>query len=216
MLLSSCQNQEPELTPTIGKTPSEIAQTKQPESTATPEGISIAKIQAAAHISPYRGQDVSGLPGIVTVVDFDGFYMQSLVPDQNPDTSEGLFVFTEFIPSVRPGDEVRVDGMVEEMITNWLGNKAGVKAVLFGCLAGGLIPGSPYAAFPIAAGFYKAGAGLGAMVGFITAWSLWSVTRLPVEIALIDPKVALIRYGITFIVPPAAGLLAFFLEKSII
>ncbi len=116
MLLSSCQNQEPELTPTIGKTPSEIAQTKQPESTATPEGISIAKIQAAAHISPYRGQDVSGLPGIVTVVDFDGFYMQSLVPDQNPDTSEGLFVFTEFIPSVRPGDEVRVDGMVEEMI----------------------------------------------------------------------------------------------------
>lgn len=104
----------------------------------------------------------------------------------------------------------------KEMIANWLGNKAGVKAVLFGCLAGGLIPGSPYAAFPIAAGFYKAGAGLGAMVGFITAWSLWSVTRLPVEIALIDPKVALIRYGITFIVPPAAGLIAFFLEKSIL
>jgi virulence-associated protein VagC len=54
------------------------------------------------------------------------------------------------------------------------------------------------------------------MVGFITAWSLWSVTRLPVEVALIDPKVALIRYGITFIVPPAAGLIAFFLEKSIL
>jgi hypothetical protein len=26
--------------------------------------------------------------------------------------------------------------------------------------------------------------------------------------ALIDPKVALIRYGITFIVPPIAGLIA--------
>ncbi|MDY6847296.1 MAG: permease [Chloroflexota bacterium] len=102
------------------------------------------------------------------------------------------------------------------LIADWLGNQAGFKAVFFGCLAGGLIPGSPYAAFPIAAGFYKAGAGMGAMVGFISAWSLWSVTRLPIEIALIDPKLALIRYGITFIVPPAAGLLAFFLEKNIL
>ncbi|HEY9122136.1 MAG TPA: hypothetical protein VIM80_03990, partial [Brevefilum sp.] len=116
MLLSSCQNQKSTSTPVLGKTPTEITQTKQPEFTATPEGISIAQIQAAAHISPYRGQQVSGVTGIVTVVDFDGFYMQSLVPDQNPDTSEALFVFTEYIPSVRSGDEVRVDGLVEENI----------------------------------------------------------------------------------------------------
>lgn len=101
----------------------------------------------------------------------------------------------------------------KETIQNWLGIEGGVKAVLLGCVAGGLIPGSPYAVFPIAAGFYNAGAGLGSMVGFITAWALWSVSRLPVEIALIDPKVAFIRYGITFIVPPAAGLLAHFLSK---
>ncbi len=101
------------------------------------------------------------------------------------------------------------------LIANWLGNAAGFKAVIIGCVAGGLIPGSPYAAFPIAAGFYNAGAGLGAMVAFVTAWSLWSVTRLPVEIALIDPKLALIRYGITFIVPPIAGFLAQLLSKVI-
>ena len=101
----------------------------------------------------------------------------------------------------------------KETIQNWLGIEGGVKAVLLGCLAGGLIPGSPYAVFPIAAGFYNAGAGLGSMVGFITAWALWSVSRLPVEIALIDPKVALIRYGITFLVPPAAGLLAHLLSN---
>ena len=51
-------------------------------------------------------------------------------------------------------------------------------------------------------------ASLGAVVGFVTAWSLWSVTRLPVEIALIDSKPALIRYAVTFVVPPLAGLLA--------
>mgnify|MGYP001147798628 FL=1 len=103
----------------------------------------------------------------------------------------------------------------KELIAKWLGNQAGFRAVLIGCVAGGLIPGSPYAAFPIAAGFYNAGAGLGAMVGYITAWSLWSVTRLPVEIAIIDPKLALIRYGITFIFPPIAGFAAHLLSKTI-
>lgn len=103
----------------------------------------------------------------------------------------------------------------KEIIAKWLGNQAGFRAVLIGCVAGGLIPGSPYAAFPIAAGFYNAGAGLGAMVGYITAWSLWSVTRLPVEIAIIDPKLALIRYGITFIFPPIAGFAAHLLSKTI-
>jgi uncharacterized protein len=96
----------------------------------------------------------------------------------------------------------------KQLIAAWLGEAAGIKAVLIGCAAGGLIPGSPYVVFPIVAGFYQSGAGLGAMIGFVTAWSLWSLSRLPVEMALISPKAALIRYGITFIVPPVAGFLA--------
>ena len=94
------------------------------------------------------------------------------------------------------------------LISNWLGSQAGVKGVLLACVVGGLVPGSPYAVFPLVAGFYHAGAGLGAVVGFVSAWSLWSVSRLPVEMALIDPKAALVRYGVTFVVPPIAGLLA--------
>ena len=101
----------------------------------------------------------------------------------------------------------------KDAIANLLGSESGIKAVLIGSVAGGLIPGPPYAVFPIAGGFYQAGAGLGATVSFITAWSLWSISRLPVEIALINPKVALIRYAITFFVPPAAGLLAQLIEN---
>ena len=94
-----------------------------------------------------------------------------------------------------------------ELIQAWLGKEAGVKGVLIGCLAGGLIPGSPYVMFPIVGGLYKAGAGVGAVVGFVTAWSLWSVSRFPLEIAFIDPKVATLRYAITFMVTPLAGML---------
>jgi len=96
----------------------------------------------------------------------------------------------------------------KELISRWLGAQTGVKGVVIACVVGGLMPGSPYAVFPLVATFYGTGAGLGAVVGFISAWSLWSVSRLPVEVALIGPKPALVRYAITFIVPPLAGLLA--------
>jgi uncharacterized membrane protein YraQ (UPF0718 family) len=95
-----------------------------------------------------------------------------------------------------------------ELIAGWLGAEAGVKGILLGCVAGGLMPGSPYAAFPLVAALYQGGASMGAVVGFISAWSLWSVSRLPVEIALIDPRPALIRYAVTFVAPPVAGLAA--------
>jgi uncharacterized membrane protein YraQ (UPF0718 family) len=95
-----------------------------------------------------------------------------------------------------------------ELITRWLGADAGIKGILIGCVVGGLVPGAPYATFPLIAALYRGGASMGAVVGFVSAWALWSVSRLPVEMALIDPKPALIRYATTFIVPPIAGLLA--------
>lgn len=94
-----------------------------------------------------------------------------------------------------------------DLIVRWLGEKSGLKGILIACVAGGLMPGSPYAVFPLVAALYKAGAGLGPVVGFVSAWALWSVSRLPVEIALIGTKPALARYLITFVVPPLAGIL---------
>lgn len=100
-----------------------------------------------------------------------------------------------------------------ELINSWLGNQAGVKGILIGCVAGGLIPGSPYAIFPIVASVYQAGASLATVVSFISAWALWSVSRLPLEMALIEPKAALVRYSITFFMPPIAGLIALGLKN---
>ena len=95
-----------------------------------------------------------------------------------------------------------------EWITRWLGTRAGFKGVLIGCVIGGLMPGAPYATFPLVAALYQAGASLGAVVGFVSAWALWSVSRLPLDMALRDPKPGLVRFAITFIGPPVAGLLA--------
>ncbi len=101
------------------------------------------------------------------------------------------------------------------IITDWLSEEAGFRGVLIGCVAGGLAPGAPYAVFPLVASIYQAGASLGVVVGFVSAWALWSVSRLPVEMALIDPRAALIRYAVTFVVPPIAGLLAEILTRFV-
>ncbi|MFO7918838.1 MAG: permease [Anaerolineae bacterium] len=101
----------------------------------------------------------------------------------------------------------------QDLITRWLGEEAGIRGILIGCVAGGLVPGAPYAVFPLVATLYRQGAGIGTIVGFVSAWSLWSVSRLPVEIALIGSKPALMRYAVTFVVPPLAGMLAQAIER---
>ncbi len=85
-------------------------------STATPvpEGETIAEIQGAGHHSPMEGRPVYNVHGIVTAIRADGFYMQSPNPDDDPATSEGIFVFVGLVPGVKPGDEVLVNAMVAE------------------------------------------------------------------------------------------------------
>lgn len=96
----------------------------------------------------------------------------------------------------------------KEIIVKWLGAEAGFKGILIGSLAGGLTPGGPFVSFPIVASLYKAGASVGTVVAFVTAWSLWAVHRLPMEMGLVGPKLALARFATTLVVPPLAGLLA--------
>ena len=73
----------------------------------------IGRIQGRGHISPFRGRQVT-TTGVVTAVDTDGFYLQDPVGDGDPDTSDGLFVFTRRAPAVAAGDEIRVRGVVTE------------------------------------------------------------------------------------------------------
>ena len=82
----------------------------------------INDIQGAAHLSPLRGQSVAAVPGIVTAVAANGFYMQDPLPDANPATSDAIFVFTNSAPTVVAGDSVVVSGTVFEFRP---GNNAG-------------------------------------------------------------------------------------------
>lgn len=100
------------------------------------------------------------------------------------------------------------------LVTRWLGEEAGFRGILIGCAAGGLTPGGPYVIFPIAASLYQAGVGIGVIVGYVAAWGLWSLGRLPFEVSLISPKFTLIRFVSTLAFPPLAGLIAHLFFKG--
>lgn len=96
----------------------------------------------------------------------------------------------------------------KEFITRWLGREAGIKGILLACLGGGLIPGGPYAYYPIAGALLSSGASLGVLIAFVSAKNLWSVSRLPLEYGILGGTITLRRYLITFIIPPLLGIAA--------
>ncbi|MGW3142673.1 endonuclease/exonuclease/phosphatase family protein [Streptomyces sp. NPDC001139] len=89
-------------------------------SPAHADSVRIHDVQGTTRISPYAGQKVADVPGIVTGTrtygSSRGFWMQDPTPDDDPATSEGVFVFTSSTPKVAVGDSVTVSGTVSEYV----------------------------------------------------------------------------------------------------
>ena len=116
-----------------------------------------------------------------------------------------------------------VAGMIQvlvpiEIVSKWLGVESGFRGILIGTGIGTLIPGGPFVSMPITAGLLRAGAGIGTMVAFLTAWSLLAFARMPLEIGIIGWKFWLVRLACVCSFPPIAGLIAntFFPRTNIV
>ena len=48
-------------------------------------------------------------------------------------------------------------------------------------------------------------------MAFIAAKNVWTLTRLPMEMALVGFRVTVLRYVVTFLIPVIVGLLANFI-----
>ncbi len=79
--------------------------------------VPIWAIQGEGFRSPYVGEALT-TEGVVTGVfpDLHGFWIQNLHPDDDPRTSEGLFITLPELakPKVQPGELVKVQGTVRE------------------------------------------------------------------------------------------------------
>ncbi|WP_044880788.1 DUF6359 domain-containing protein [Bacillus cereus group sp. BfR-BA-01315] len=81
----------------------------------TSEQVRIHDIQGKSHVSPYDGKKVRNVEGVVTALDKYGFYIEDPQPDNDPATSEGIYVYKKDA-NIATGDLVQVDGEVEEFI----------------------------------------------------------------------------------------------------
>ncbi|MFD2922503.1 chitobiase/beta-hexosaminidase C-terminal domain-containing protein [Halobacillus naozhouensis] len=78
------------------------------------DDVEIHDIQGASHTSPYEGNVVKSVEGVVTKLEGpNGFYMQSLNPDNNVATSEGIYVYDRS-GTAEVGEHVEVAGEVIE------------------------------------------------------------------------------------------------------
>lgn len=84
---------------------------------ACSQEVPIHAVQGPGSRSPYEGQWVV-VRGVVTGVARNGFFLQGMEPDDDPRTSEGIFVYTGGTPPgvASPGALLRVRGRVEEYV----------------------------------------------------------------------------------------------------
>jgi predicted extracellular nuclease len=95
----------------VGLTPASAA-----PRAADPLELTIPEIQGSGLFTPYAGQTVQ-TTGIVTA-DFqttrkNGFFLQDLIGDGDPATSDGIFVYDRWV-EVDAGDEIVITGQVSE------------------------------------------------------------------------------------------------------
>ncbi|KAL2264568.1 hypothetical protein VTJ83DRAFT_7078 [Remersonia thermophila] len=81
--------------------------------------LTIAEINGNRFLSQYAGQSVTGVEGVVIAKGPSGFWIRSTTPDDDPITSEAIYVFGSGVGSkLVVGDRISLDGKVSEYRSN--------------------------------------------------------------------------------------------------
>lgn len=95
----------------------------------------------------------------------------------------------------------------KEHVGRLIGRESGLRGLLIAAFCGAAIPGGPMMTFPIAAGLGVAGADLGAMIAFISGWSLLGLNRTLIwEFSFLPADLVWTRYLLSLPVPILLGL----------
>jgi len=96
-----------------------------------------------------------------------------------------------------------------EMVARWVGHESGFSGLLIAAAFGFILPGGPITIYPVAGAFLAMGADAGAIVAFITCWTLVGCTRALVwELPFFGPHFVIWRIVEAVPLPIIAGFLA--------
>lgn len=105
-------------------------------------------------------------------------------------------------------------GLVREIVdptrvSAALGASSGWRGLVLASALGAVMPGGPFVAFPIVYALFLAGADVGAVIAFLTSWSLIALQRVIVwELPLLGPEFVIVRVLVSLPLPILTGLLA--------
>jgi uncharacterized membrane protein YraQ (UPF0718 family) len=131
---------------------------------------------------------------------------------------DGLVLFAVMLPRLLLAFVLA--GLVQalvphETVARWLSDTAGMRALVIATVAGALTPGGPFLQFPIVAAVYKMGAGTGAIVAYLTAWSLMGLHRVVLwELPFLGPRLTFTRFLVSVPLPLIAGWITRWLLRA--
>jgi uncharacterized membrane protein YraQ (UPF0718 family) len=95
-----------------------------------------------------------------------------------------------------------------EFLTRFLGDESGFRGLFIATIAGSLTPGGPFIQFPIVASLLKAGAGVAPLMAYISAWSLFGISRFLIfELPILGWKLSICRIIASLAFPIIIGIL---------
>ena len=122
------------------------------------------------------------------------------------------WLLIEVIPQLAAG--LVLGGLLQAVMSReWMersfGREAGLRGLLLAMFAGAVTPAGPFASFPLVLALWTAGAEVGALVTYLTAWALLGVYRMVVwEIPFLGLQFALLRFVLCLPMPIMSGYLA--------
>lgn len=129
--------------------------------------------------------------------------------------SDALFIIPMILLGITVGSLLTVL-VPHEIVARHLGRQAGTRAILLSTFIGTVMPGGPFVAFPIVVALGRAGAGIGALIAFLTAWTVVGLHRLVIwEIPFMGAEFATLRFICSLPIPILAGFAAEKLSASV-
>lgn len=108
------------------------------------------------------------------------------------------FVIVGYVEALEP----------QELIRRWIGPESGLSGLVLAEGVGMLLPGGPYAVFPIIAVLYEAGAGLAPTITLITSWATLAFISVSFELPFMGWRFTAVRWGLGLVIPLIVGIAA--------
>ncbi len=129
------------------------------------------------------------------------------------------WIFVEILPRILAGS--LIGGFIayvipRERVSKTLGSESGWMGLLIGTVFGALVPGGPFTIYPVASALLVAGADAGAIISFVTSWTLLGYARALVwEMPFMGPDFTFWRVMICLPLPILAGWLGRALVRAV-